>query len=95
MPIWLALSELKAVDDWRFAKRMPNRAVAIRELLRRGLIADGFDVAPTRARHFSSDRVRSRSRALMVRIPVVGFLGQSAVQSELLRPLAGRFSCVR
>jgi hypothetical protein len=26
-----------ALDDWRFAMRMPSRAAAIRELLRRGL----------------------------------------------------------
>ena len=37
--------ELKAVDDWRFTKRMPSRASAVRELLKRGLAAEGFDVA--------------------------------------------------
>ncbi|MFO1183203.1 MAG: hypothetical protein U1E56_00285 [Bauldia sp.] len=42
--------ELKAVDDWRFAKRMPSRASAVRELLKRGLAAEGFDVAAGRAR---------------------------------------------
>ena len=31
--------ELKAIDDWRFENRMPTRAAAIRELLRRGLIS--------------------------------------------------------
>ncbi|MEM8771299.1 MAG: hypothetical protein AAGD92_06595 [Pseudomonadota bacterium] len=31
--------ELKAIDEWRFENRMPTRAAAIRELLRRGLIA--------------------------------------------------------
>ena len=31
--------ELKAIDDWRFAHRLPSRAAALRELLRRGLIA--------------------------------------------------------
>lgn len=35
--------ELKAIDDWRFACRMPSRAAAIRELLRRGLAAPGVD----------------------------------------------------
>jgi len=29
--------ELRAIDDWRFEHRMPSRAAAIRELLRRGL----------------------------------------------------------
>lgn len=32
--------ELKAIDDWRFEHRMPTRAAAIRELLRRGLNSD-------------------------------------------------------
>jgi hypothetical protein len=31
--------ELKALDDWRFENRMPTRAATIRELLRRGLLA--------------------------------------------------------
>ncbi len=31
--------ELKAIDDWRFAHRLPSRAAALRELLRRGLLA--------------------------------------------------------
>jgi hypothetical protein len=37
--------ELAALDDWRFARRMPSRASAIRELLKRGLAAEGFDLA--------------------------------------------------
>ena len=45
LQIMLIPDELKAIDDWRFAKRMPSRASAVRELLRRGLAADGFKVA--------------------------------------------------
>jgi hypothetical protein len=37
--------EIAALDDWRFAKRMPSRAAAIRELLKRGLAAEGFELA--------------------------------------------------
>ena len=55
VPFILALAEVKALDDWRFAKRMPNRTSAIRELLKRGLIADGFDVPPTANRRSTSD----------------------------------------
>ena len=29
--------EMEAIDDWRFRNRMPSRAAAIRELIRRGL----------------------------------------------------------
>jgi hypothetical protein len=37
--------ELGAVDDWRFSRRMPSRAAAVRELLKRGLAAEGFALA--------------------------------------------------
>ena len=45
LQIMLTTAELKLVDNWRFSRRMPSRASAIRELLKRGLIAEGFDVA--------------------------------------------------
>jgi hypothetical protein len=45
LQIMLTADELAAVDDWRFVRRMPSRASAIRELLKRGLIADGFMLA--------------------------------------------------
>jgi hypothetical protein len=50
LQIMLTDAELQAVDDWRFAKRMPSRAAAIRELLKRGLDAEGFEVAETGSR---------------------------------------------
>jgi len=45
LQIMLKKEELQALDDWRFAKRMPSRASAVRELLKRGLTAEGFSVA--------------------------------------------------
>jgi hypothetical protein len=45
LQIMLTGEELEALDNWRFAKRMPSRAAAIRELLKRGLSAEGFNVA--------------------------------------------------
>ena len=42
LQIMLTPAELKAVDNWRFSRRMPSRASAIRELLKRGLAAEGF-----------------------------------------------------
>jgi hypothetical protein len=42
LQIMLTGEELSAVDDWRFSRRMPSRASAVRELLRRGLAAEGF-----------------------------------------------------
>ena len=45
LQIMLTDDEATALDEWRFAKRMPSRAAAIRELLKRGLVAEGFDRA--------------------------------------------------
>jgi len=45
LQIMLTGEELEALDNWRFARRMPSRAAAIRELLKRGLTADGFEQA--------------------------------------------------
>lgn len=41
LQIMLTDEELKALDDWRFERRMPSRAAAVRELLKRGLAAEG------------------------------------------------------
>jgi hypothetical protein len=45
LQIMLTGEELAALDDWRFSRRMPSRAAAVRELLKRGLAAEGFDLA--------------------------------------------------
>jgi hypothetical protein len=42
LQIMLTAKELEALDNWRFSARMPSRAAAIRELLKRGLTAAGF-----------------------------------------------------
>ena len=45
LQIMLTNDELAVIDNWRFARRMPSRAAAIRELLKRGLAAEGFVLA--------------------------------------------------
>ncbi|HTY68931.1 MAG TPA: hypothetical protein VMH36_19920 [Alphaproteobacteria bacterium] len=45
LQIMLNRDELAALDDWRFKIRMPSRAAAVREILRRGLAAEGFKLA--------------------------------------------------
>lgn len=45
LQIMLTEEESVAVDDWRFAKRMPSKAAAVRELIKRGLAAEGWDLA--------------------------------------------------
>jgi hypothetical protein len=42
LQIMLTPDELGAVDDFRFKHRMPSRAAAVRELLKRGLAGEGF-----------------------------------------------------
>jgi len=37
--------ELAAIDDFRFAQRLPSRAAAARELMRRGLAVAGLKLA--------------------------------------------------
>jgi len=45
LQVMLTPDELTALDDFRFKKRMPSRAAAVRELLKRGLAAEGFTAA--------------------------------------------------
>ena len=47
LQIMLSIEELSALDDWRFGRRMPSRAAAVRELLRLGLASEGLMVAPS------------------------------------------------
>ncbi|MGO4287294.1 hypothetical protein [Bosea sp. TAB14] len=44
LQIMIDQEELQALEDFRFDNRMPSRAAAIRELLRRGLAATGYDL---------------------------------------------------
>jgi hypothetical protein len=44
LQIMLNTDELRVLDDWRFARRMPSRASAVRELLKRGLAVEGIDL---------------------------------------------------
>ena len=45
LQIMLSGDELIVLDDFRFKRRMPSRAAAIRELLKRGLATEGFHAA--------------------------------------------------
>ncbi|MES2255942.1 MAG: hypothetical protein V4559_12995 [Pseudomonadota bacterium] len=62
LQIMLTAEELEALDNWRFAKRMPSRASAVRELLKRGLVVEGFNIAEggSKSRDFG---VTGQSRA--------------------------------
>jgi hypothetical protein len=50
LQLMLDEGELRALDDFRYANRMPSRAAAIRELLRRGLEGGGYSADITGAR---------------------------------------------
>ena len=45
LQVMLTTEELVVLDDFRFKQRMPSRGAAIRELLKRGLAAEGFTAA--------------------------------------------------
>jgi hypothetical protein len=45
LQVMLTEEELVALDDFRFKNRMPSRAAAVRELLKRGLAAEGLKIA--------------------------------------------------
>ena len=45
LQIMLTGDELILLDDFRYKTRMPSRAAAVRELLKRGLAAEGFEAA--------------------------------------------------
>jgi hypothetical protein len=45
LQIMLSEDELTIIDDFRFKERMPSRAAAVRELMKRGLAAVGYSPA--------------------------------------------------
>jgi hypothetical protein len=63
LQIMLTEEELAAVDDWRFERRMPSRAAAVRELLKRGLAAEGFSLAGQGSKSKDYGVVEDSSRA--------------------------------
>jgi hypothetical protein len=44
LQIMLDEDELRSVEDFRYTRRMPSRAAAVRELLKRGLAAEGLTI---------------------------------------------------
>lgn len=54
LQVMLAEEELTALDDWRFNARMPSRSAAVRELIRRGLAAEGYFTQATQNDQSSS-----------------------------------------
>lgn len=64
LQVMLEASELRALDDFRFKKRMPSRAAAIREILRRGLLAGGFDFASEDAHSREFGVIQDDSRSV-------------------------------
>ena len=58
LQVMLSAEELAVIDDFRFQNRLPSRASAVREVLRRGLLAAGHAL-PGRAEHSSDFGVLS------------------------------------
>ena len=63
LQIMLAPEELSALDNFRFAQRMPSRAAAVRELIRLGLASvDSLIAQPgTHSREFGVLRTPHRN----------------------------------
>lgn len=64
LQLMLSPEELTILDDFRFKMRMPSRAAAVRELLTRGLAAEGYDSAKfgMKSSSFGVTAKHSRSR---------------------------------
>ena len=45
LQVQLTATELSTIDDYRFGRRLPSRAAAVRDLLRLGLNAHGISPA--------------------------------------------------
>ena len=75
LQIMLELDELRALDDFRFQYRLPSRAAAVRELLRRGLLADGFAIE-------QSDGAASRAFGVLGEDPVSANDDSAKVESK-------------
>ena len=60
----LGAEELMELDNFRFQTRMPSRAAAVRELLKRGLSAEGFEEAAfgTKSEEFGVVRKTPKGR---------------------------------
>lgn len=65
LQIMLTPEELEALDTWRFQRRMPSRAAAVRELLKRGLAAEGVEMAQANARSQDFGVIRSTDHSGM------------------------------
>ena len=68
LQIMLSAEELHLLDNFRFNKRMPSRASAVRELLKRGLAAEGFErtveVGPGRVLTGMTPRIAAGAEAM-------------------------------
>jgi hypothetical protein len=81
LQIMLTDAELAAIADWRFARRMPSMASAIRELLKRGLAAEGFMVADrdVKSRDFGLLTISNRKPVKRNRRPALNHQQKGAV----------------
>ena len=60
LQIVLTPEELEMLDDWRFTHRMPSRAAAIRELIKRGFAYGKNGARPAPARRSRDVRIVER-----------------------------------
>jgi hypothetical protein len=93
LQIMLSPEELVAVEDFRFKKRMPSRAAAVRELLRRGLAAEGFRFSGFQVHGFWGDWRRPQSDAERRREALITNFHFPVAKATIGRKRGPRVSC--
>jgi small ligand-binding sensory domain FIST len=85
LQIMLTEDELVVLDDFRYKQRMPSRASAIRELLKRGLAAEGFPAAAFGAKSEELGFIRNS----LGDFPLVGFFANGEISHNRLYGYTG------
>ena len=83
LQIMLTSEEVRMIDDWRFSHRMPSRSSAVRELLKRGLLAEGFQLSEPNSRSkdyglAATDPVKKRGKGLSNVVPDLNGNGRTS-----------------
>ncbi|CDZ53059.1 hypothetical protein [Neorhizobium galegae] len=65
VPMMLSDAELAAIEDWRFANRVPTRSEAIRRLIRIGLLYDDAAAVVIKNADLAAEHVSAFSNAFL------------------------------
>jgi len=90
LQIMLTPEEVELVDNWRFSRRMPSRASAVRELLKLGLAAEGIVLArgDQHSRDFGVANEPSRGRGAAAALSAFSL---TTIVGAIRQPVIGLF----